>query len=115
MNLREFRRAGHFPTLLCAFLYFDISFMIWVLLGPLAFRIVGELIPQGPDEANPDYLRRVAPYKGFMVAVPLLAGAGLRLVLGLMTDRIGAKLTGILGMLITAIPLLLGWLWVSTY
>ena len=36
MNLREFRKAGHFPSLLCAFLYFDISFMVWVLLGPLA-------------------------------------------------------------------------------
>ena len=36
MNLREFRRAGHLPSLLCAFLYFDVSFMIWVLIGPLA-------------------------------------------------------------------------------
>src|SRR5947209_7194685 len=33
MNFREFRRAGHLPSLLCAFLYFDISFMVWALLG----------------------------------------------------------------------------------
>jgi NNP family nitrate/nitrite transporter-like MFS transporter len=31
-----FLRAGHFPTLLAALLYFDVSFMAWILLGPLA-------------------------------------------------------------------------------
>ena len=36
MSLREFRRAGDPPTLLSAFLYFDVSFMVWVILGPLA-------------------------------------------------------------------------------
>jgi NNP family nitrate/nitrite transporter-like MFS transporter len=115
MNLRDFRRVGHFPSLLCAFLYFDISFMIWVLLGPLANRITTQLVPQAEGEALNDYLVRVAPYKGLMVAVPILAGAALRLVLGVMTDRWGAKLTGIIGMVVTAIPLLLGWLWVNSY
>ncbi len=27
MNLRDFRKAGHWPSLLSAFLYFDVSFM----------------------------------------------------------------------------------------
>ena len=36
MRLRDFARAGHWPTLLSAFLYFDISFMVWVLIGALA-------------------------------------------------------------------------------
>src|SRR5262249_58338189 len=54
-------------------------------------------------------------YKGLLVAVPILGGAVLRLVLGVMTDRWGAKRTGVIGMLVTAVPLLLGWLWVSTY
>src|SRR5947209_4216985 len=115
MNLREFRRAGHFPSLVCAFLYFDVSFMIWVLLGPLANRVVGQLFPQGAEEGGDAYLVRVAPYKGLMVAVPLLGGAVLRLVLGLMTDRWGAKRTGMIGMALTVVPLLLGWLWVSSY
>src|SRR5438132_1623981 len=57
MNLRDFRRAGHLPTLFCSFLYFDISFMVWVILGALANAIV------------PDY--GLAPaQKGLMVAVP---------------------------------------------
>ena len=36
MHLRDFRRAGHWPYLVCAFFYFDVSFMVWVLLGALA-------------------------------------------------------------------------------
>ncbi len=33
MKLSGFRHAGHSPTLLAAFLYFDVSFMAWVLLA----------------------------------------------------------------------------------
>ena len=62
MNLREFRRAGHTPTLLSAFLYFDVSCMIWLLPGALANSIVPDF---GLSDAQ----------KGLMVAVPLLGGA----------------------------------------
>src|SRR5436309_2684184 len=102
MHLRGFLRAGHWPTLVCAFLYFDISFMVWVLLGALANSIVPDL---GLDDAQ----------RGLMVAIPLLGGAILRVVLGLMTDRIGARLTGIIGLMLTTIPLLLGWLWADDF
>jgi N,N'-diacetylchitobiose transport system permease protein len=34
-NNTSFWKSGHKPTLLSAFLYFDVSFMIWVLLGAL--------------------------------------------------------------------------------
>lgn len=102
MKLRDFRRAGHAPTLFAAFLYFDVSFMVWVLIGSLANSIVPEL---GLSDAQ----------KGLMVAVPLLGGAVLRLVLGVLTDHIGARRTGILGMALTIIPLLLGWLWADSF
>src|SRR5262245_12870645 len=115
MNLRDFRKAGHFPSLLCAFLYFDISFMIWVLMGPLANRIVGELFPRGEAELTDEYLTRIAPYKGLMVAVPILGGAVLRLVLGVVSDRGGPSKAGFVAMLLTAVPLLLGGLWVTSY
>ena len=37
MTTREgFLKSGHLPTLVAALLYFDVSFMVWVLLGPLA-------------------------------------------------------------------------------
>src|SRR3954449_4784057 len=100
MKTRDFLKAGHPPTLFCAFLYFDISFMIWVLLGALANQIA-------PD---PDFQLNDAE-RGLMVAVPLLGGAILRLVLGLLTDHIGARRTALLGMVLTVAPLLLGWLW----
>jgi MFS transporter, NNP family, nitrate/nitrite transporter len=102
MRLRGFLKAGHPPTLFCAFLYFDISFMVWVLLGALANSIVPDF---GLDEAQ----------RGFMLAVPLLGGSLLRLVLGLLTDHIGARRTAILGLLLTLMPLLLGWLWVDSF
>lgn len=102
MNLKDFRRAGHLPTLFCAFLYFDISFMVWVLLGALANSIVPEF---GLSDAE----------RGLMVAVPLLGGSLLRLVLGHLTDRIGARNTAVVGMLLTMVPLLLGWLWADAF
>src|SRR4051812_46615497 len=102
MNLRDFRRAGHTPTLFSAFLYFDVSFMVWVLLGALANAIALDF---GLSAAQ----------QGLMVAVPLLGGALLRLVLGVLTDVLGARRTGILGMGLTVVPLLMGWLWADSF
>ena len=102
MNLRDFRRAGHTPTLISAFLYFDVSFMIWLLPGALANSIVPEF---GLSDSQ----------KGLMVAVPLLGGAVLRLALGLLTDRVGARRAAILGMSLTILPLMMGWLWADSF
>ena len=102
MNLREFRRVGHWPTLLSAFLYFDISFMVWVLVGALANSIVQDFNLSDAE-------------KGLMVAVPILGGALLRLVLGVMADYLGGRRTGLIGLLLTLAPLLLGWLWADSF
>jgi NNP family nitrate/nitrite transporter-like MFS transporter len=102
MHLRGFLKAGHWPTLLCAFLYFDVSFMVWVLLGALANAIVPDF---GLNEAE----------RGFLLAVPLLGGSLLRIVLGLLTDHIGARRTGMAGLTLTLAPLLLGWLWADRF
>ena len=72
MNMHGFMRVGHWPSLLSAFLYFDISFMVWVLLGALANSIV------------PDFKLNDAE-RGLMLALPLLGGSVLRLLLGLLT------------------------------
>src|SRR6187455_1985575 len=87
---KGFWDAGHRPTLFAAFLYFDLAFMVWVLLGPLAPSIAADL---GLDAAQ----------KGFMVAVPTLAGAALRIV------RIGPKMTGAVGQLIVMVGLGTAW------
>ncbi|QQP90651.1 NarK/NasA family nitrate transporter (plasmid) [Skermanella sp. TT6] len=93
----SFWKAGHPPTLFAAFLYFDVSFMVWVLLGPLGVQI-SETLALSPAQ------------KGLMVATPVLAGAFLRVVLGLMVDRIGPKLTGIIGQLLVIGALGAAWL-----
>src|SRR5262245_60959528 len=98
MSLRDFRRAGHLPTLVCAFLYFDVSFMIWVLVGALATAISEHLWPRPAGVDVAEHLRHVAPAKGLMVAVPILGGAFLRLALGLLTDQVGARRTALFGM-----------------
>lgn len=89
-------------TLFAAFLHFDVSFAIWVILGPLALFIAKDLdlsIVQ----------------KGFLVSVPPLGGAFFRIILGLLSDRIGAKRVGVASMALTLLPLVLGWLAGSSY
>jgi len=96
MNISALRKQGHLPTLISAFLYFDVSFMIWTILGPLGAQI-GESLGLTPQQ------------KGLMVAVPILAGAFLRIVLGLTVDRIGAKNTGILAQIVVIGGLAYAW------
>jgi MFS transporter, NNP family, nitrate/nitrite transporter len=97
MKISELKRSGHWPTLLTAFLYFDVSFMVWTLLGPLGVQI-GETLGLSAQQ------------KGLMVAVPILAGAILRIVLGVTVDHIGAKNTGMLAQIVVIIGLTYAWL-----
>ena len=90
------RTTGHWPTLLSAFLYFDVSFMIWVLIGALGVFIAQDF--------------GLSPtLKGLIVAMPILAGSLLRLPMGLAVDRFGPRRMGALGLVLTFLPLLVGW------
>lgn len=91
-----FWQAGHRPTLFAAFLYFDVSFMVWVILGPLGVQIAAGL---GLSAAQ----------KGLMVATPVLSGALLRIVMGILVDHIKPKLAGAIGQLVVIAALLLAW------
>src|SRR3954464_14463291 len=93
---KGFFKAGHSPTLLSAFFYFDMSFMVWVMLGPLGVQIAQDL--------HLDAVQR-----GLMVAVPLLSGAMLRVVNGVLVDRIGPLRTGMIGQVIVILGLLAAW------
>ena len=93
----SFWKAGHTPTLLSSFLYFDLSFMVWVMLGPLAVQIATDL-QLTPAE------------KGLMVATPVLAGALLRIVMGVLVDQIKPKMAGLIGQVIVIVSLLTAWL-----
>jgi MFS transporter, NNP family, nitrate/nitrite transporter len=78
------------------FFYFDMSFMVWVILGPLGVQIANDL-------------HLDAGQKGLTVAVPLLAGALLRVVNGILVDRIGPKTTGLVGQSIVIVGLVFAW------
>jgi NNP family nitrate/nitrite transporter-like MFS transporter len=94
---RDFLKAGHLPTLLSAFFYFDMSFMVWVLLGALAVQMSASL---GLNAAE----------KGFMVALPVLAGALLRVVFGILVDRLKPRMAGIIGQSLVITGLVVAWL-----
>lgn len=94
---KSFWQAGHKPTLFSAFLYFDLSFMVWVLLGPLAVQIATDL-------------QLTPAQKGLMVATPVLAGALLRIVMGVLVDHIKPKMAGIIGQVIVIASLFIAWL-----
>ncbi|MFC7297641.1 nitrate/nitrite transporter [Herminiimonas aquatilis] len=97
MQKSSFWKAGHTPTLLASFFYFDLSFMVWVILGPLAVQIAGDLALT-PSQ------------KGLMVATPLLSGALLRIVMGVLVDHLKPKKAGIIGQVIVMSGMLWAWL-----
>ena len=102
MTTKGFRSSGHLPTLAAALVHFDVSFMVWVLLGALGAYVADDL-GLGPAQ------------KGLMVAVPPLGGAAFRLLLGSVADRYGTKRTGMVSMGLTLVPLLWGWLAAGTF
>lgn len=94
---RDFWKSGHTPTLLSAFLYFDIAFMVWVMLGPLGVQIAATL-------------GLTAAQKGMMVATPVLAGAVLRVLMGVLVDHLKPKKAGLIGQLVVMTALAWAWL-----
>jgi len=94
---RAFLSSGNLPTLVACFAYFDLSFAVWVLLGPLAVLIAQDL------HLDPGQ-------KGLMVAVPVLAGAVLRVVNGILVGQWKARLTGIVMQIVVILGLIAAWL-----
>jgi MFS transporter, NNP family, nitrate/nitrite transporter len=92
MKLKAFKQAGHWPTLLAAFLYFDVSFMVWVMLGPLSLYLTNDLgLPVSE--------------KFTIVSIPILSGAFFRIILGSMSDHLGPKRTGLLAQVLVILGL----------
>lgn len=83
-NLKSisFWKTGNRGTLFSAFLYTEVSFLVWIMLGPLSVYIAKELALN-------------ATQIGFLVAIPILAGTLLRLPVGLLVDHFGPKKVGL--------------------
>lgn len=96
MRARDLTRVGHFPSLVAGLLHFETSFAVWVLLGVL-----------GPFLAQDFGLSPAAT--GLVVGTPLLAGAALRIPVGWLADRHGARRVGTVTMVLVLLPL--AWAW----
>src|SRR5690348_11844815 len=98
----SFWKLGHLPTLVGAFLCFCVCSMCWLLIGGLGSHIAAEF--------------KLSPtQKGLLTALPLLGGAALRLPFGWLSDAIGAKRTGVIVLGLTAVPVVMGWLWAHSF
>jgi NNP family nitrate/nitrite transporter-like MFS transporter len=102
MSADESRARGHWPSLVAGFLYFDLSLMVWVMLG-------------ATGSALSDALGLTPGQTGAMVALPILTGLCLRPLAGLLADRFGPRRIALAGLGLSALPLLLGWLWITTF
>jgi MFS transporter, NNP family, nitrate/nitrite transporter len=101
-NTKTFLKSGHWPTLFAAFLYFDFCFAIWVLNGAMA--------PFISETFNLN-----AAQKGFMISVPILAGALMRFPLGVLAQYIGRKNAAMVEMGLIILALFYGYVLVDTY
>lgn len=102
MKFGDLKKEGHWPTLFAAFLYFDFSFMMWTMLGPLATEIGESLSSRGFTMSDSQ--------QATLLAVPVLAGALLRIVLGIFVDKFGAKKTALISQLIVIATLFLAYI-----
>jgi len=89
-ELKALKGKGHTPTLIAAFLYFDFSFMVWTMLGPLAPEIASSIGGLNAEQLST------------LLALPILGGAILRILLGFLVDNIGPKKTALIAQAIVA-------------
>ncbi|PHS37469.1 MAG: MFS transporter [Sulfurovum sp.] len=87
-GFKALKGQGHTPTLFMAFLYFDMSFMVWTMMGPLATELSEALALTGH--------MMTAGEKATLLSLPILSGALLRILLGFGVDKFGAKMTALM-------------------
>ncbi len=102
-GLKALKGQGDWKTLLAAFLYFDFSFMVWTMLGPLSTEISESLRLAHNFIITPDQ-------KATLLAIPILSGALLRILLGFMVDKIGPKKTALIAQAIVIFALFFAYL-----
>ncbi len=102
MTILTILRSGHWPSLAGAWLHLTVSFMVWLLIGAMSISLARDL--QLSDQ-------QVA----WLVALPLLGGAGLRMLAGWSADWVGARPTALVILFAELAALLWGWLGVSGY
>ncbi len=101
-GFKALKGQGHGMTLFMAFLYFDMSFMVWTMLGPLSTEIGEALALAGHI--------MTAGEKATLLSLPILSGALLRIILGFGVDKFGPKKTALVSQAIVIVALLTAFL-----
>jgi NNP family nitrate/nitrite transporter-like MFS transporter len=101
-GFKTFLKSGHPPTLFASFLYFDFCFAIWVLNGAMA-PFISEEFHLSPAQ------------KGFMISVPIIAGALMRFPLGVLAQYIGRKRAALVEMSLILCAMAYGYFVVQSY
>lgn len=84
-------KSGNWKALLACFLYFDTGFTVWVMFGPLA-PFIAKQLTLSPAQS------------GFLVAVPVLTAAIVRVTLGNLFQSVHGRKLALLGISLSAIP-----------
>jgi MFS transporter, NNP family, nitrate/nitrite transporter len=95
-------KSGHWPSLVGAWLHLTVSFMVWLLVGAMSLPLAAAFELSDTDLA-------------WLVSLPLLAGAVLRVIAGWSADWIGARPTALAILAAELLVLLWGWLGASDY
>ena len=99
---RTFLKAGHAPTLFASFLYFTYCCGVWVTNGAMA-PFIKDTLQLSPSQI------------GFMLSVPIFAGALMRFPLGVIAQYIGRKNATLVEMGGIALALSFGYFFVETF
>lgn len=95
-------KNGHWPSLVGAWLHLTVSFMVWLLVAAMSIPLANTL-QLGEAEV------------AWLVSVPLLGGALLRMVAGWSADWLGARQTAVVILAVELLVLVWGWAGVTGY
>ena len=95
-------KSGHWPSLAGAWLHLTVSFMVWLLVGAISLPLKAALQLNDAQIA-------------WLVSLPLLGGAVLRMVAGWGADWFGARPVAVAILVVEFLVLCWGWLGVTGY
>lgn len=95
-------KSGHWPSLMGAWLHLTVSFMVWLLVGAMSLPLAASLQLSDRDLS-------------WLVSLPLLGGAVLRVIAGWSADWFGARPTALAILMAEILVLCWGWLGVASY
>ena len=101
-SFKTVMKSGHPPTLFAAFLYFDFCFAVWVLNGAMGPFIT-------------EHYKLTPAQTGFMISLPILAGAIMRFPLGVLAQYIGRKNAAITEMALIVLAMAYGFFLVHNF